>query len=98
MQQNLMISISDRYDYKNICKLAYENEEIFNKFKSNGAYNEILEHVSKEQGDLYLKYLNIQFPNFIEKINSFKKNDSEKNPKIFDEHPNTFENNIILYF
>lgn len=70
-----MNSISDTNDYKNICKLAYINDESFNKFKSNNHYNSILEHVSKEQGELYLQYLNVNFPQFTDKIDLFKMND-----------------------
>lgn len=70
-----MNSISDRYDYKNICKLAAEDINFFNTFKSHPSYNGILEHVSTEQGLLYLEYLRVNYPDFIEKIDSFKKND-----------------------
>ncbi len=70
-----MNSISDRYDYRSLCRLASENEDFFNSFKSNPSYNGILEHVSTEQGKLYLNYLNVNFPNFTEKIEYFKMND-----------------------
>jgi hypothetical protein len=70
-----MNSISDRYDYKNVCKTAYYDDEFFNKFKTNELYNGILEHVSPEQGQLYLDYLKVNFPDFIDNIELFKKND-----------------------
>ncbi len=68
-------SISDIYSYKNICKLAYEDDTFFNTFKTNKYYNEILEHVTYEQGLLYLDYLNANFPEFIDNLDAFKKND-----------------------
>ncbi len=70
-----MLSISDKYDYKNICKLAAIDDNVFNSFKSNSNYNAILEHVSYEQGLLYLNYLNLYFPEFNKYINDFQKND-----------------------
>ena len=47
-------SLSDTYDYKLICKLAVESEEIFSKFARNREYRAILEHVTREQGFAYL--------------------------------------------
>lgn len=70
-----MQSISDTIDYKNVCLEASTNENLFNNFKNNPVYNGILEHVSKEQGQLYLNYINNNFPNLDEYIDRFKKND-----------------------
>lgn len=50
-------SISDYEDYKLVCKLAATNEKIFSKFKSCREYQDILEHVSYEQGIQYLNLL-----------------------------------------
>ena len=77
-----MNSISDRSDYKSVCKLAFENDDVFNTFKSNGSYNGILEHVSKEQGELYLNYLNKNFPDFINTLEKFKLNDKYGGTKL----------------
>jgi len=52
-----MNSISDTFEYKNICKLAVENYEIFSTFKQKPSYKEILEHVSYEDGLKYLNYI-----------------------------------------
>jgi hypothetical protein len=70
-----MNSISDRLEYKDVCNLAHNDENVFNTFKSNPSYNGILEHVSKENGQLYLDYLNFNFPDYINHIDTFKKND-----------------------
>lgn len=70
-----MSSISNTYEYKNICKLAATDNDIFNIFKSNVDYNSILEHVSYEQGLLYLDYLNLNFSELNKYIEYFKKND-----------------------
>jgi putative sugar O-methyltransferase len=77
-----MTSVSDTSDYKNVCKLAYEDDSFFNTFKSNREYNSILEHVSTDQGKLYLDYLNANFPEFIGSIDSFKMNDIHGGTKL----------------
>lgn len=77
-----MNSISDRVDYKNICNLAANNENEFENFKTNIHYNGILEHVSMEQGLLYLNNLKINNPLFIEKLTQYKENDKFGNPKL----------------
>jgi hypothetical protein len=90
-----MNSISDSSNYRSTCKLAYENDDEFKNFKSNPHYNGILEHVSSEQGDLYLDYININFPEFVSKIDRFKMNDIyggsklHNYPKIGDISPST---------
>jgi hypothetical protein len=78
-----MNSISDSSNYRSACRLAYENEDEFKNFKSDPHYNGILEHVSSEQGDLYLDYININFPEFMSKIERFKLNDIYGGPKLY---------------
>jgi putative sugar O-methyltransferase len=78
-----MNSISDSYDYKNICRLAYEDDKYFDTFKSNYSYNSILEHVTNEQGSLYLEYLYANFPEFENSIEKFKLNDKYGGTKKF---------------
>ena len=52
-------SISGRDSgYLQIVKMASSNEKVFSKFKSNREYREILEHVNREQGRLYLSCVN----------------------------------------
>jgi putative sugar O-methyltransferase len=70
-----MNSISDSIDYRTICKLAAEDDNFFKTFKSHPSYNSILEHVSTEQGSLYIKYLDENFPNFMDRLIEFKNND-----------------------
>ena len=50
-------SMSDTPAYLSVCRLAFENEQVFNKFKSNREYRQILEHVTYEQGLAYLKII-----------------------------------------
>jgi hypothetical protein len=91
----------------NINDIKYLAED-FDLVISNYAYSEL----DKELQDLYWDniikhskngYFTLNFISDLFNIDSYNKEElilkfSEKNPKIFDEHPNTFENNIILYF
>lgn len=50
-------SISDKSSYLQICEAASLDDAIFNIFKRHPSYNEILEHVSYEQGEAYLQHI-----------------------------------------
>ena len=51
-------SLSDKQSYVEICKAAVESDEVFQDFKANIEYREILEHVSWKHGTQYLKLIN----------------------------------------
>jgi hypothetical protein len=68
-------SISNRFDYKNVCLNAAKNDFYFDKFKQNKAYNSILEHVDFQQGLLYIENINKNFEECFGFIENFKKND-----------------------
>lgn len=51
-------SLSDKQSYVEICKAAVENDMVFQNFKANIEYREILEHVSWKHGNQYLKLIN----------------------------------------
>jgi hypothetical protein len=70
-----MNSISDTQQYKTVCKNAANDDECFKVFKRNPIYNGILEHVSKDQGNLYLDYIKNNSPELLEIIGDFKEND-----------------------
>ncbi len=48
-------SISDDNVYPDFCKLAATNDAVFTTFRSNPKYTTILEHVTRTEGDVYLK-------------------------------------------
>jgi putative sugar O-methyltransferase len=54
--QNGSISGTDS-NYMAITQLALSKEKVFRKFKSNREYREILEHVNREQGKIYLEVI-----------------------------------------
>lgn len=86
MINKFMRSISDRKEYREICKNAAENEGDFSNFKNNPQYNAILEHVSPEQGSLYLNYLDKNFPEYVNYLEKFKGNDIYGSPKMSEYH------------
>lgn len=71
----------DYSSYDSFCLEASKNESVFQAFKSNPKYTEILEHVSQEQG---YKYLQLIWENYrlgdAEVIEFCKKNDLYGNP------------------
>lgn len=52
-------SVSDSSSYLQIIRSAANNDESFAKFRSNRAYRQILEHVSKLQGYEYLREIEL---------------------------------------
>ncbi len=78
-------SISDNAAYPVICYMASRHEHIFKGFRRNEVYNDILEHVSKEQGQEYLDVMNknqqIRFGE--DDWDNFCKNDLYGNPQVF---------------
>ncbi|MDE7048147.1 MAG: putative sugar O-methyltransferase [Lachnospiraceae bacterium] len=51
-------SLSDNGLYPAVCLQAAREERYFRKFRRNEIYNQILEHLSKEDGDKYLDIIN----------------------------------------
>jgi hypothetical protein len=77
-----MSSISDNSTYPNFCAQAAQNSDIFAAFKQNPIYNDILEHVTYEEG---IEYFN-QFKYndfFIKNISKFKINDKLGTPQCY---------------
>lgn len=74
-------SISDENNFKNICKSACEDKNIFNSFKSNPLFTQILEHTTYEQGVGYVKEIENLTKIDISLIEKFKTNDIQGNPQ-----------------
>lgn len=71
-------------EYVSLCRKAAEQDKFFFDFRRNPIYNEILEHVSFEQGQEYIDVLEKNKCIFSkEDINNFCKNDLYGNPKVF---------------
>ena len=77
----ILTSLSDNRAYPNICLKASNSSRHFNNFRSNKVYNEILEHVSEQQGREYLDLIK-KDADIFRKMDTFKENDKYGNPRV----------------
>lgn len=68
-------SASDNQRYNDFCSIAATDDAVFNTFRQNEVYQEILEHFSYEDGLTYLDQLKKHAPSLLTQINVFKTND-----------------------
>ena len=73
-------SISDDEVYPDFCETASKYDSVFNTFRSNPKYQNILEHVSKEQGNQYLNLIKRDNPDILSLKDKFITNDVIGNP------------------
>lgn len=92
-----MNSISDRSSYRDICLSAYRDSDVFDSFKRHPSYNWVLEHVSREEGQLYLEIIKRNLPEFEEKKDIFKFNDVLGNPFVFEYDGQFFSPTTLRY-
>jgi putative sugar O-methyltransferase len=77
-------SDSDNGRYIAFVEQANNSYKIFSQFKQYPAYQEILEHVSEDDGTRYLEILKKNAPDFLVAIDKFKINDLVGNPTKFE--------------
>ena len=73
--------------YLNVCNYAANSDEFFKQFKSHPAYRHVLEHVSYEEGQQYLKEIDIDY---LDKLDEIKENDYLGSPATY-EYPSVGE-------
>jgi phospholipid N-methyltransferase len=71
-----MKSASDNQRYNVFCKMAAEDDVIFDTFRQSEVYQEILEHFSYENGLDYLSQIKKHTPSILEDLALFKTNDN----------------------
>lgn len=76
-------SLSDNQYYPQVCIRASNNLRTFNKFRRNPVYNQILEHVSFEQGEKYAEIFSSD-SEIISRVEELKENDLYGGPKVYD--------------
>jgi putative sugar O-methyltransferase len=76
-------SISDDNIYPNFCQSAADNHTVFDTFRSNRTYLEILEHVTRAEGQVYLDIIKRDNPQLLENIAKYSTNDNVGSPKTF---------------
>jgi putative sugar O-methyltransferase len=76
-------SISDNKNYPEFCKLAANDDKIFETFRRAPIYVETLEHVNYNTGLRYVKkFLNNKNPKVMNNMNKYRKNDDYGTPEI----------------
>ena len=70
--------------YLTCCKEASKNENLFNNFKQDSRYRQILEHVSDQEAKQYLQELTVPILEVLKYLDSFKDNDKYGNPVLFE--------------
>jgi len=78
----LPTSLSDNDTYPDICLQASSDAAHFENFRRNKVYNEILEHVSEQQGSEYLDIIE-EDADIFSRMDTFKENDKYGNPRVF---------------
>ena len=76
-------SLSNNQAYPQVCLDAVMDYRLFNEFRRNKVYNEILEHVTEEQGYDYCDLIK-RDAELWASIDAFKPNDDLGNPRVYD--------------
>ncbi len=77
-------SISDDEKFKKICEESSKNENLFQNFKRNPTFTEILEHTTYNQGLMYIAEIEKNPKIDLELIEKFKTNDIQGNPFVYE--------------
>ncbi len=80
MNKNEITSMSHKTPYLLLCEEAILNDNTFNNFKTFPQYKDVLEHVTKEQGQLYYDFVSDNYQENIEKLQLCSINDEQGNP------------------
>lgn len=95
--QKKKTSISDDNIYPNFCKLAADNDDTFNTFRSNQNYTGILEHVSELQGSEYLKIIKTSYGDLLDNVEKYATSDIVGSPKKYNYSIGSFSPTTIRY-
>lgn len=79
-----MAESSIAQNYINSINLILSSDNNFNNFRGNNSgYQSILEHLTKNDGQIYAKYILNNYPDMLNHLDVFKLNDSVGNPALF---------------
>lgn len=90
-------SLSENNLYNKFCLEASQDDNLFNIFKQNYHYNEILEHLHPYLGQQYYEITKKYYPKALEKINEIKINDAYGDPQIFDYYFGKYSATTLRY-
>ena len=86
LANKISTSLSDNQIYPQVCLDAANDYRIFNRFRQNPIYNQILEHVTETEGAAYLGLI-AQDPILLGELDKFRQNDLHGTPRVY-EYPN----------
>ena len=87
------------YGYINEINKFLSSDESFKNFRRpNHNYNNILEHITQEEGQKYLDFVIQNHPEILNKIEDLKKNDSVGNPVLYNYQNNGLINPTTLIY
>jgi putative sugar O-methyltransferase len=75
---------NDIGQYLYACKLAATDDSFFNRFKQDGRYRQILEHVSLDEAIQYTKEFCVSNSEVLKYLDKFKENDLYGSPDLYD--------------
>lgn len=79
--KRISTSVSDNQLYPQVCLKCSNDYRFFNVFRRNPIYNQILEHVTENQGSKYLELI-LKDSDISGVIDKFKANDNYGNPRM----------------
>ena len=82
LASRISTSLSDNQIYPQVCLDAANDYRLFNQFRQHPIYNQILEHVTENEGEAYLKLI-AHDPALLEKMDEFRQNDLHGAPRVF---------------
>ena len=82
ISRKISTSLSDNQVYPQVCLDAANNYRLFNKFRQNRIYNEILEHVTEQDGRAYFALVSND-SNLMANMACFMENDLHGSPRVF---------------
>lgn len=77
-------SLTNNSTYPFFCQNAANDEVVFQSFKSNPIYREVLEHVSYDQGKSYLAIIKKEYPDLLANPDKLRQNDKLGTPIAFE--------------
>lgn len=91
-------SLSENNSYNAFCLKAAKDKDVFNTFKINPAYNEILEHLPPVLGQDYYEIVMRYYPKAISKVQKIKINDQQGSPHLVDYYFGKYSATSLRYF
>jgi len=80
---NFSTSLSDNQAYPNVCLQASNDYRYFNYFRRDPVYNQVLEHVTEQEGQAYMNEIE-KYPEIYSAMDIFRENDLWGNPIVFE--------------